>query len=360
MILIYRFIVLFIFFSYIRATRPKKYTPVRTKIFILALSIMVATSCRKPEYENPRDLQYDDRLSAMEQLVNIGVDYDVTAVDELFVEGEDYWQLDAVLGYNDDYTKVESVHRDFANMEGRDDDDLIFAFYKTGVVNCRDIYSADGTIVEQHGSWSYNARTLELAISVPEFGDNIAMEFKTVLLSLTPESAVLEWRADDGEALRASLRPASYQKHQERSANIIATNIMSECSNYDTENIEQGVAGEWRLYCDFAYDDQWQRVDSAYVIFGVHYVAGASYPQYVFNDDGTGSYSQNSILPPFEPIVVTFKWNYNEENSCLELNCEESVKTYFVSGYCDEYIIFDINGNSPTSKNHRLVYKRVS
>ena len=66
----------------------------------------------------------------MEQLVNIGVDYDVTAVDELFVEGEDYWQLDAVLGYNDDYTKVESVHRDFANMEGRDDDDLIFAFCK--------------------------------------------------------------------------------------------------------------------------------------------------------------------------------------------------------------------------------------
>ena len=159
----------------------------------------------------------------MQGIIDEGVEYDVANVSELL--SGTYWQLDAVLGYNDDYTRVENVYRDFAVVEAREDDDLIFAFCSNGVIHCSDINAEDGTIVEQVGDWNYNGRTLELVISVLEFGDNITMEFRAKLLSLTPESAVLEWSGNDGQALRASLRPASYDEHQKKSVNIASNPV---------------------------------------------------------------------------------------------------------------------------------------
>ena len=303
--------------------------------------------------------QYAERGEVMQHLIDAGVDYDVTAVGELFLEGVDYWQLDAILGYDAGYTKVERIYRDFANSEFRDDDDLIFAFCSNGVIHCSDINAEDGTIVEQVGDWSYNGRTLELVISVLEFGDNITMEFRAKLLSLTPESAVLEWSGNDGEALRASLRPASYYEHQKKSVNIIAAEIVAKCSNYTAKDIEHGLSGEWELYCDFTYDNDWQSVEDAFVVLGIHYAVGASYPKYIFEDDGTGYYSQRSTLPPFETAEVAFEWYYNAESGCLELNCEGGHKIYIVSGYCNEYLIFNINGSGTANKNHKLVYKRI-
>lgn len=329
----------------------------KRKILFLLILFVAAMSCGKPTQDNPMASQYAERGEVMQHLIDAGVDYDVTAVGELFLEGADYWQLDAILGYDAGYTKVERIYRDFANSEFRDDDDLIFAFCSNGVIHCSDINAEDGTIVEQVGDWSYNGRTLELVISVQEFGDNITMEFRAKLLSLTPESAVLEWSGNDGEALRASLRPASYDEHQKKSVNIIAANIASKCSNYTAKEIEQGLPGEWGLYCDFIYDNAWQSVVAAQVVFGTHYVAGASYPQYMFEEDKTGSYSQRSTLPPFETAEVAFEWNYNAESGCLELNGEGVKKVFVVSGYCDEYIIFDVN--SSVDENQRLVYNRI-
>lgn len=331
----------------------------KRKILFLLVLFVAAMSCGKPTQDNPMASQYAERCEVMQHLIDAGVDYDVTAVGELFLEGADYWQLDAILGYDAGYTKVERIYRDFANSEFRDDDDLIFAFCSNGVIHCSDINAEDGTIVEQVGDWSYNGRTLELVISVQEFGDNITMEFRAKLLSLTPESAVLEWSGNDGEALRASLRPASYDEHQKKSVNIIAAKIVSKCSNYTAKEIEQGLPGEWELYCDFAYDNDWQSVEDAFVVLGIHYAAGASYPKYIFEDGGTGYYSQRSTLPPFETAEVAFEWNYNAESGCLELNCEGGYKIYIVSGYCNEYLIFNINGSGPANKNHKLVYKRI-
>ena len=326
-----------------------------SKVLILSCLLLMATACESGDELVPQGFVQEYKI--MQGIIDEGVEYDVANVSELL--SGTYWQLDAVLGYNDDYTRVESVYRDFAVVEAREDDDLIFAFRSNGSIHCCDINSVDGVIIEQVGSWSYNARPMEFVISIPEFGDNITMEFKSTLLSLTPESAVLEWRGNDGEALRASLRPASYDEHQKKSVNIIAAKIVSKCSNYTAKEIEQGLPGEWELYCDFAYDNDWQSVEDAFVVLGIHYAAGASYPKYIFEDGGTGYYSQRSTLPPFETAEVAFEWYYNAESGCLELNCEGGYKIYIVSGYCNEYLIFNINGSGTANKNHKFVYKRI-
>ncbi len=330
----------------------------RERLFI-ALLLLALAACSKPQ-ETPGVEKYLDQYNTMQQLVDAGVDYDITKVEELLVEQAEFWQLDAVLGYDANYTKVERVYRDFADSEGRGDDDFVLRFGGEDTVFCCDLDSVNGTIDEQQGGWSYNARTLMLTLNIPEFGDNVEVNFEAMLLSLTAESMVLEW-SDEGKAKRASLRRGmTYYDLCVRSANVIAQNIMAQCRDFDAEALVQGLPGTWSLDSKFAYDENRESVEDLLMLLGVQYAEGGFAPQFVFEQGGVGAILSTNSVPPFEDTVVNFEWRYDAESGNLVLECVEGdaeyTKEYFVAGYSDEYLVLDYK--SLTGVNMRDVYKR--
>lgn len=336
----------------------------KTKVFIFFALVFAAVSCNYEEFQpvgkTPAADQnlfsaYHEAYSAMQQLIGQGAGYDITDVETLIAGKEGYWQLDAVLGYDSGFQSVRSVYRDFAAAGGQNYEEPVCAFGSQNRIFSYDISSDDGRIVEQTGSWSFDPRTLRLSVSVPGFGGNAAVESEFTLLSLSDVAIVLEWMADDGEAMRASLRPASLNDMKLSGINIAVDKFMTECCGFSSEELEQGLIGSWVMDSYLVYDESWQKVVKPYMVMGESYGEGTSCFSYTFADDGTGMvYVEHN--DSFEnPDTYVFDWRYDSEKIKLVLSGELFNVNYAVSGYCGEYVVLD---NVPVDENIRLIFRR--
>lgn len=220
---------------------------------------------------------------------------------------------------------------------------------------CYDISPDDGRIVEQTGIWSFDPRTLKLAVSVPGFSGNEAVESEFTLLSLSEEAIVLEWTADGGEAMRASLRPASLNCMKVKGINIAVDKFMTECGGFSSEDMERGLPGGWVMDSYLVYDENWQKVVKPYMVMGESYAEGTSYFSYAFADDGTGMVYLKHNDPSESPEAFGFDWSYDSEKNELVLSGEQFNVNYAVSGYCGEYVVLD---NVSMAENIRLIFRR--
>lgn len=327
-------------------------------LFLLSL-LAAAVACdtskeggKVPSYTD--EPSYPEAFASMQHVIAEGVDYDITNVEELL--SSNYWQLDAVLGYNQDFTKVTSVVRDFAECSNREDDSQIYGFGRETVV-CYDIDSKDGTVIQENGEWSYAPRTLTMTVSIPSFDDNNAIDMEFTLLSLTTESAVLEWTSQEG-AYRASLRPSmSLTDLLHRSATIVAEKILVQCGEFNDEVFVDGLIGMWKVDSQLCYDSSWQYVEQAHLLLGFWYAVGGAAPSFEFAADGTGAmHSISTAEPPFEEYVLPFNWVYNSDTDMLAISGESVNLTYHISGYSGLYIVAD--SESEVNGNLRQILKR--
>ena len=208
---------------------------------------LCAVSCEKQTKERVNGEDYSAQFAAMQQLIEQGVEYDITTVAQQIGGTTGYWQVDAVLGYNADFSQVVTVYRNFADIGGEEPQGPIVQFGANSQIVCYDLGEADGRIVEQRGEWSYEPRGLVLALYVPQFDDNNAVDLECKLLSLSPNAIVLEWVADGGEALRASLIPASMSKLRIDETNCVAEILMAACRDFDKESFAEALPGTWTI-----------------------------------------------------------------------------------------------------------------
>ncbi len=336
----------------------------KTKVFIFFALVFAAVSCnyeeshpvgKTPAADQNQPVAYNEAYAAMQQLIGQGYGYDIMNVEKLIAGKEGYWQLDAVLGYDSDFKNVMSVYRDFDAAAGQDYEEPIFAFGGQNIIFCYDISPDDGRIAEQAGTWSFDPRTLKLAVSVPGFSGNETVESEFTLLSLSEEAIVLEWTADGGEAMRASLRPASLNCMKVKGINIAVDKFMTECSGFSSEDMERGLPGGWVMDSYLVYDENWQKVVKPYMVMGESYAEGTSYFSYAFADDGTGMVYLKHNDPSESPEAFGFDWSYDSEKNELILSGEQFNVNYAVSGYCGEYVVLD---NVSMDENIRLIFRR--
>lgn len=327
----------------------------KPKFLYFCIAVLAFVACEKNTNETPVSDGLNEAYNAMQQLINDGVDYDITNVEEAIVSVVPYWQLDAVLGYNDDFTRVETIYRDFADVSGRGEDTRIYGFTSDAIL-CYDIDSEDNTIIREVGSWSFEPRSLMLSLYIPQFGSVDAIDMECVLLSITDESMVLEWVNADG-AMRASLRPAmSYDTLFHKSVTMFVDEIMSECQHNDSEAIVNGLSGEWVVDSLLFYDQEWQNVEQAHLFCGVWYAAGGSSSRYTFEDDGTGVHYSMLTPPQSGEVATNFEWRYDADNGVLTLCYDEYNDVLPITGYSGEYIVSDKKTN--TGNNCRTIFKR--
>lgn len=328
----------------------------RTKLLFTVAVVLMFASCEKQTKERVNGEDYSAQFAAMQQLVERGMEYDITTVAQQIGGTTGYWQVDAVLGYNADFSQVVTVYRNFADIGGEEPQGPIVQFGANSQIVCYDLGEADGRIVEQRGEWNYEPRGLVLALYIPQFDDNNAVDLECKLLSLSPNAIVLEWVADGGEALRASLIPASMSKLRIDEANCVAEILMAACRDFDKESFAEALPGTWTIDSELEYDDEWQRVvGEPYLLMGEAYGEGGAKAQYLFEAEGEGVRNVQSEILGSESSVKDFTWTYDVANSSLTLTGDEYNAEYIVSGYNDDYVVLDYNN---MGMNIRMVLKR--
>lgn len=316
---------------------------------------LLAISCEKQKENVAHIEDYSSQLIAMQQLIEQGVEYDITDVEAQIYGSTGYWRLDAVLGYNADFSQVTTIYRDFAAEGDEEQQGVIYLFGSNSEITCYDLGEADGRIEEQAGEWSYEPRTLTLTLCVPQFGDNQAVDLRCKLLSLSNDAIVLEWIADSGESLRASLVPASISELFIAEANCVMEKLMESCRDFDKVSFAETLPGTWSVDSEMTYDSEWRQVVEPYRLMGMDYAEGGASLKYNFAADGEGLKEVEAHVPGEEPSVKNFTWTYNVDDSRLILNFETSTMEYLMSGYDGEYIVLDYQSQS---KNTRFVLKR--
>ncbi len=324
----------------------------KAKVLLLWVLAFAVASCDDSSQEVTGQKGMQEAYLAMQELVAQGDGYDVTNVAELIFGDSGYWQLDAVLAYDKDFKEVETVYRDFAKGEKQRGEEPIVAFSKDGRLISYEMDLTDWSIKKQVGSWSFAPRTLALSLTIPNAMGNEEAEY--TLLALTGSSMVLEWRSDKGEAMRASLRPASLSDMQLRSAEGVIDTLMATCKDFAPEAPLQGLPGEWCEDSDLEYDQDWQHVVRVHELMGVAYSEGGVFVRYHFEADGQGSTYFAPVDPSMEPETTLFEWSYNENSGELLLSGSLNA-TYFVSGYNGDYVVLD---RQSADKNLRLILKR--
>lgn len=319
------------------------------QLFVLSFAI-VGCDDSSQEVQGKKDGQ--EAYVSMQQLIEQGGGYDIANVSELIVGDSGYWQLDAVLGYDENFKSVETVYRDFTKAGEQQANEPIFAFCVDGRVLCYEIDQSEWRIKEQVGSWDFAPRTLVFRLAIPNVGNNEEKTF--TLLALTGSAIVLEWISSTGEAMRLSLRSASLRDMQLRSANGAINALMATSLDFDSEELVQGLPGEWVEDSYLEYDQEWEHIIEPYKIMGVAYCEGGGLCQYLFEAGGKGSKLFVSIDPSMMPETTLFEWRYDRNSEELLLQGDEFNASYFVSGYNGNYITLD---QESAGRNFRLILK---
>ena len=147
-------------------------------------------------------------------------------------------------------------------------------------------------------------------------------------------------------------------KPQRSENDIIVDNIIAQCDGFETKDIAQCIAGEWKDDAKLIYNDDWSAIEWVYSISGVSYSEGGASELYTFSADGKGSLvaTNPSLGPGSDVFTYQFDWQYDAENKLFIMTGEDFDYKYKVSGFNNEYIVLD---NSFPEKNIRKILKRV-
>ncbi len=324
----------------------------RIKMFLVLGAIVATISCEAfTKQETVNNAKYNAEYTAMQQLIDSGAEYDITNVEQLINGDVDYWQFNRVLNYNKDFKAVTAVVCNY----NEENDTPIYRFAATGEVFGYDLNAESGRIAEQSGSWNFEPRTQQLAIVLPAFNGNEALDLQCNLLALSTSAIVLEWVTDEGKALRASLQPASYSEMELVETNNIVAELLEGCKEYDTETLINGIVGAWIENSELLYDSEWNKVVRANYLLGLSYVEGVVYSTYTFTADGNGTQYYEPEDPTISPMTIPFTWSYDDTTNMLKLTGEMLNSEYIVSGFSNEYLVID---STNTDENVRTILKR--
>ena len=331
----------------------------KAKILLGVLLCVGMLACEKQEAAGTSaqnsSKEYQEVYDAMQQIIDKGAEYDITNVDALIVEGTGFWQLDALLGYTADYSAVTTIHRDFRGSGDINFEEPICAFGSDNRLLCYVINAEDGRIVEQQGSWSYEPRTMTISVEVAAYGANAAVAQECKLLSLSNDSLVFEWVSNEGEALRASLTPASLEEMKLEEVGNIVEELMEGHTEYSFCLVQSTLGGVWEVDSYLTYDDEWKRVTKVHKLMGVSYDEGGAYVRYTLRNDATGTEYVEFQEPGREPETKEFRVWY--DGGILKFTGEELNVEYVLSACAFEYLVLDRESGD---SNIRTILKRIS
>ena len=151
------------------------------------------------------------------------------------------------------------------------------------------------------------------------------------------------------------------EKHPYRKEDRAIEKLIAQCQNFSEATLLENLPGEWKRYCDLAYNNSWDEIERIFMYMGQTDLDGYGVMTYIFTADGKCSYCAiNSSLGPDGYFADNFGWNYDDNSKKLTLSREGlNNMEYKVKGISNEYLILDYY-DTTNNHNTREIYKRIT
>lgn len=287
--------------------------------------------------------------SILRDLIDNDSDYDIENV-EIYLKKK-YWQIEELMDYNEQYTKKINACGCSENYKDISWSNTILLFGEDLI--CYKL-CADGSITKHIGKWSLNSNRRTLSINFPQCNDYDARSMECVILAITNHDIVLDCKTGD-KTFRALLRQTSYQSMHRQSVNIIASNIIDSCKDFNPSDIVLGLNGSWDKDSILIYDKDWEDIEDAPIFLGRHYIDGAGDSSFTFMVNGKGL--EVVDIDDFEDKYkeIPIDWYYDINSSNITIIVNNTPQQFIITGYNDEYVIWD---TIDSKYNVRWILKR--
>lgn len=287
---------------------------------------LVCGSCDKNNDEAPNNGGvYDQTLTEA-----------TLAIDQLIAEGKDFvaeevswtadWYLDALMEYNEDFTKVTKICSALGGEPWSEVYEPVVEIYKDKVT--RIVMAQDYALVKpQSGVFEYYSRTKTIYVDMQAVEGYAAVAIEAKVLAVKDDYVVLEWTANEVN-YRGVVKPVDLRIMERRSAELQVERVIAEMGEFDKSKAEELILGKWVgetwLECE---DDTYQRVSRVGALFGMPYLEPQAplCDKYTFSAESVEVIRNSYVEPDSEPVTYNFDWSYEAETANLTISFNDGI-----------------------------------
>ena len=209
-------------------------------LIFLALSLL-CSSCNKEDNNivAANDYSLVEAAIAISDIIDLGAEYDADAI-----RWGQCWYLDALLKYNEDYSKVVELLSDIGGKPWAEELEPVVCITKDKVSRYALTEGGD-VVVEQDGDLEFYPRVSKLFVDWKAEDGSVVETFEANFLAYTDDSFVVEWQSE-GENFRALFKMIDYEVLKNRGADVKVDRLVAQAGEFDAKSVEERIIGEWR------------------------------------------------------------------------------------------------------------------
>lgn len=297
------------------------------RLFLLVAMLgLVCGSCDKNKDEAPNNGGVYDQTLAEATL----------AIDQLIAEGKDFvaeevswtadWYLDALMEYNEDFTKVTKICSALGGEPWSEIYEPVLNVYGNYVkrIALTEEFTIDDS---QRGVFDYYYRIKTIYIDMPATEDYEEVAFEAKVMAVTSDYVVLEWTANEVN-YRGVVKPVDLRIMERRSAELQVERVIAEMGEFDKSKAEELILGKWVGETQLCYEDAtYQRVHSVQALFGMPYMVPQAplCDKYTFSAESVEVIRNSYVEPDSEPVTYNFDWSYEAETANLTISFNDGI-----------------------------------
>lgn len=304
------------------------------RLFLLVAMLgLVCGSCDKNSNEAP-----NNGGGTQPPVYDQALEEATLAIDQLIAEGKDFvaeevswtadWYLDALMEYNEDFTKVTKIHSALGGEPWSETYEPVF-YVRDNYVK-RIALTEEFTIDDsQRGVFDYYYRIKTIYIDMPANEDYEEVAFEAKVMAVTSDYVVLEWTANEVN-YRGVVKPVDLRIMECRSAELQVGRVIAEMGEFDKSKVEELILGKWVGETLLDYEDEtYQQVWRVESLFGMPYMEPqASFcDTYIFNVENVEIHHTYDSVDSFDTItdINTYDWSYDKEKGEISLSGSDFV-----------------------------------
>jgi hypothetical protein len=335
-------------------------------LFMMLTLAMVGVACEKEHGGENNDVsnkELNEATAMMSELINQGSGFDAETID---LKG--FWYLDALMGYNSDFSKVKEIFSQIGGDPWQEQIEPVVQIRGEEVARW-ELVSGNDLQVTQSGSIEYYSRAALFYINLSSSQSHASLTIDGKILAYTDDSIVVEWQSNNNY-YRALLKRIDESVMIFKEASLKLDAMLQEAGELNREAVESLLVGTWVGDTRLEYDENYEAicfVDELCGLTGWTPNPPRFEGAYTVNADGTMSMSFETNQEPFETVKYNYTWSYaSDTNTLTVVDPWDTTWELKVVALSDKWLFVDyveINSDSNGAETGRRylrdVFKRV-
>ena len=285
-------------------------------LFVMLTLAMVGIACEKEHGGEKNDVsnkELNEATAMMSELINQGSGFDAETID---LKG--FWYLDALMGYNSDFSKVKEIFSQIGGDPWQEQIEPVVQIRGEEVARW-ELVSGNDLQVTQSGSIEYYSRAALFYINLSSSQSHASLTIDGKILAYTDDSIVVEWQSNNNY-YRALLKRIDESVMTFKEASLKLDAMLQEAGELNRETVESLLVGTWVGDTRLEYDENYEAicfVDELCGLTGWTPNPPRFEGAYTVNADGTMSMSFETNQEPFETVKYNYTWSYASDTNTL-------------------------------------------